>query len=180
MKTTNKKEQQVRLPELTEKLIKKDKQYASMSKRFQILYWIFLPVFLIIIIVEIINGIPLKDIIGNVFFLLAILNSALLFRFYYKAYNTVDYSQPTLLMLKKAVARYQPLQLRTLWTLLGIGFVDLGLVFNSSLGFDLIRVQMAFLALVVVSMGIGLVIWWVSYKPLRDAARAMIREIEGE
>ncbi len=180
MKATNKKEQQVRLPELTEKLIKKDKQYASMSKRLQIMYWILLPVYFILILVHIIDGSPVKDVLGSGFFLLAMLNFALLFRYYHKTYNTVDYSQPILLMLKKAVARYQPYQVKTLWALLGIVFVDLGLVFNSSLGFDVIWVQLVFGGTVLVSIGIGLRIWRVSYKPLRDAARAMIREIEGE
>ena len=178
MKQNNKTTTKVVLPELIGKLKDKDKSYSNLSKRMQIMYWILIPIYFILIIVHIIDGSGIKDIIGSFFFLLAMLNFAILFKYYHKEYNTVDYSLPTLIMLKKAVARYQPFQLKTIWALLGIVFIDIGLVLNSSLDFQVLWIQLIFLGTVLFSMGIGLIIWWINYKPLRDAALQLIKELE--
>ncbi len=169
------------LPELTEKLQKKDKHYSNISKRLQIFYWILIPIYLTLIIIHIFENSPVADIIGSGFFLLGMLTFALLFRNYYKTYKSVDYAQPTLVMLKKAADRYKPFQTKALWALLGIAFIDAGLAFGSRFDLhDMWRVQAIFWGSVLIAMAIGLIVWKINYKPLRDAALSLIKELEDE
>ena len=166
------------LIELTKWLKNEDDRYADLSKRIQIIYWILIPIFLILIIYHIADKSPIADVIGSICFLLAMLIFALFFKYYYKEYKNVDYSQPTLILLKKAAYRYKPLQLKTLWILLATLLVDAGLSLNSSLSFEFIWIQVYFLGIMALAMLIGLLIWWIRYKPLRDGALYLIREID--
>jgi len=168
------------LIEIIGRLKNEDDRYAALSKRIQIVYWILLPVFFVLIIHQIVNKNPVVDIIGSVCFLFAILIFALFFKRYYKEYKYVDYSLPTLAMLKKAAYRYKPLQLKTIWIFLAVVLVDAGLCLNTSLGFKLISVQVYFLGAIVLATVIGLLFWKIRYKPLRDNALNLIQEITGE
>ena len=168
------------LPELTEKLKKKDKHYSNISKRLQIFYWILIPIYLTLIIIHIFENSPVTDIIGSGFFLLGMLTFALLFRNYHKIYKSVDYAQPTLIMLKKAAYRYKPFQAKALWALMGIVFIDAGLAFNSKSGFGDIWIHLFFFGSVIIAMIIGLIVWKINYKPLRDAALSLIKELEDQ
>ncbi len=180
MKLNNEIVENINLIELTNRLKNEDDRYASLSKRFQIVYWIFVPIFLVFIVYDIVDKSPVVDIIGRICFLFAMLIFALFFKNYYKEYKYVDYSQPTLIMLKKAAYRYKPFQLKTLWTLLSVLLIDAGLCLNTSLGFEFIWVQVYFLGTVALAMLIGLIIWRVRYKPIRDGALHLIREIDGK
>jgi len=168
------------LIEIIGRLKNEDDRYAALSKRMQIAYWILLPVFFILIIHQIVTKNPVVDIIGSICFLFAILIFALFFKRYYKEYKYVDYSLPTLEMLKKAAYRYKPLQLKTIWFFLAVVLIDAGLCLNTSLGFKLISVQVYFLGAIVLAAVIGLLFWRVRYKPLRDKALKLIQEITGE
>ena len=168
------------LIEIINRLKNEDDRYAALSKRIQIVYWILIPIFIILIIHQIVIKNPVVDTIGSIFFLFAILIFALFFKHYYKEYKYVDYSQPTLVMLKKAASRYKPFTLKTLWILLAVILIDAGLSLNTSLGFEFISVQVYFLGAIVLATIIGLLFWRVRYKPLRDTALYLIREINGE
>ncbi len=179
MKTNSDSKESIDLNELTDKLRSEDKNYADLSKRIQIIYWVLIPVYLIMTIRHIMDGSELSNIIGSLCFLFAMLIFALGFRGYYKEYNQVDYSQPTLVMLKKAAYRYKPFQLKTLWFLLAVILIDAGLSMNTSLGADFIWVQLSFLGAMGIALFVGLYRWKIRYKPLRDSAIALIKEIEG-
>jgi len=168
------------LNELIDKLKKEDDRYATLSKIIQTVYWILIPIFIILIIHDIVDKNPNVDIIGSICFLFALVIFALFFKRYYKEYKYVDYSQPTLVMLKKAAYRYKLFQLKTLWILLAVLLIDAGLSLNASLSFKFISVQVYFLGAIVLATVIGLLFWRVRYKPLRDAALYLIREINGE
>ena len=168
------------LNQLISNLKKEDEQYAGLSKRMQYIYWIMSLIFILVIIIQIVGKSNIVYIIGNICFLFAMLIFGLLFKYYYLEYKYVDYSQPTLIMLKKAAYRYKPFQLKTLWVLLSLLLVDAGLSLNTSLGFKFIWTQVFYLGIVVLAIIIGLLIWRIRYKPIRDAALSLIREIDGE
>jgi len=180
MTMNNEQVEPVNLDKLISNLKKEDEQYAGLSKRMQYLYWIMSLIFIFVIVIQIFGKVHVVYIIGNICFLFAMLIFGLLFKYYYREYKYVDYSQPTLVMLKKAAYRYKPFQLKTLWAVLSLLLVDAGLSLNTSLGFNFIWIQVFYLGIVVLSAIIGLLIWRARYKPVRDAALSLIREIDGE
>ncbi len=166
------------LSQLTQQLKNEDVRYALISKSFQITYWILMAVYAVLIILHIIEKEPLTDIFGASCFLISMLIFALFFKNYYKEYNNVDYSAPTLIMLKKAAYRYQPFQRKTIWLLPALLFMDAGLYLNSSLNFKFWSIQLIYGGLLLIAICIGLIIWYVKYKPLRDNSLRLINEIE--
>ena len=176
MKRNSKKMESVNLGEFTSNLKSKDDKYANLCKTLQIIYWVLIPIYLIEMVVQVFENKPLVDIIGSLCLLFAMLMFAMLFRYYSKDYKNVDYSQPTLIMLKKAAYRYVPFRLSALWALLGVILVYLSFYITSSMPYWVSK-----LLIVGVGLGIiiGMIIWWIRYKPLYDGARKLIREIEG-
>lgn len=170
----------INITEFTAKLKNADDKYANLSKRFQIIYGILVPIYMLMIVAHIIDGSPWEDIVGSACYMFAMLIFALMFRYYHKQYRYVDYSQPTLMMLKKAAYRYKPFQFKLVWLILAMVFVDVALVLNTSLGFDFMWIQIFFIGSMIIAITIGLLIWRVKYKPLRDAALSLILEITGE
>lgn len=168
------------LQQLTQRLKNEDSRYAQLSKSFQIVYFVLTSIFSLLIIIHIIKKEPLSELAGALCFLVAMLSFAFFFRKYYREYNNVDYAQPTLIMLKEAAYRYQPFQRRTIWLLIPILLIDAGLALNSSLGFDLLLLQIVWFGVLVIAVCIGLAIWHVRYKPLRDNALQLIKEIEND
>jgi len=146
------------------------------------LYWGLIPVYIVIIILQIVvEKSPVVDVIGSLCYLSAMLIFAFFFMNYYKEYKYVDYSQPTLVMLKKAAYRYQPFQFRKLWRiLLAVLLIDVGLGINASHSFKFVPEHAYFLGAIALAMLIGLLIWRVRYKPIGDASFFLIREITGE
>lgn len=170
----------INLKEFTRKLRSKDDSYAQLSKGLQIFYWILVFMYSILVVRNIIANSSLQEIFASISFLLGMFIFALLFRHYYKEYKFVDYSLPTLVMLKKAAYRYKPFQVKTLWALVGVLFIDAGLTLNTVFGGSIMIIQMVFLGTIAVSLMIGLMIWRTRYKPLRDNALLLISEINGE
>ncbi|WP_291856445.1 hypothetical protein [Marinilabilia sp.] len=168
------------MDQLIHKLKNEDENYARLSRGIQIFYWIMAPVYLIMVVLHAIEGSSLNEILGGIFFFLAMLIFALFFRNYYKEYKYVDYSQPTLVMLKKAAYRYKPFQLKILWAFLAVGFINAGLSLSATHMADLLEIQLVFWSAMAMAVLIGLWRWKVRYKPIRDAALNMIREIEAD
>ncbi|KJF42101.1 hypothetical protein [Draconibacterium sediminis] len=167
------------LSKLTGKLKKEDRHYATIVKVVQIFYWIFIPLFMVKTAVEYTNSHEISDIISGVALILGFLFIALSFRKLYNEYQYVDYSLPTLEMLKKAVCRYQPFQKRALGILPGLLLMDVGLTFEwMGEGKSVLDSQLFFLGAILFGVIIGLVIWYFKYKPLRDKILHLVREIE--
>jgi hypothetical protein len=168
------------LNELIPQLQKSDKNYANIAKRLKVVYWVLLPVYSLLLIDLLIDKSPFTEILGILSFVCAMLIFALLFRKYQEEYNTVDYALPTLEMLKKAANRYKPFRRETIWALLAALFMDAGLVLNHWGEGDTMVIQLIFGGALLVALLAGLVWWYIRYKPLRDGALQLIREIEGE
>jgi len=170
----------INLDQLVNKLEKEDDRYAKICRIIQVVYWIFIPFYIYLAIRHYTESGEIKDLIGGLFYVLGFVIIAIFFGNYHKEYKYVDYSLPTLKMLKNAAYRYQPVQLKSLWILIAVLFMDAGLVLESKIGTSFMEVQVFYL--VVISMGatIGAIIWYFKYKPLRDNALRLIDEIEGE
>jgi hypothetical protein len=105
---------------------------------------------------------------------------ALFFGKYYKGYQTVNYSLPTIEMLRKAIFRYTPYRPKVIWLFLAILLMDAGITLNLSLDFQFLQMQVFFLVLMLISACIGLIIWRKKHKPIRDNAISLVHEIETE
>lgn len=163
---------------LVSKLKTEDTNYSKISRAIQIIYWIFIPVFAIMTFREYSETGNSNELISGAFFILAFLIFALFFGKYYKEYKYVDYSLPTIHMLKRAAYRYQPFQRRQLWILLALILIDLGLTFDWMDGTSVIDIQFTFIGVIIFSLVVGLIIWYFKYKPLRDDALRLISELE--
>lgn len=167
------------LGQLVAKLKKEDSFYAEISKIFQVIYWIFIPVYILLTLREYTDSYKIGELIGGACFILAFLIFALLFRKYYREYKNVDYSLPTLQMLKKAAWRYRPFQIRSLWALLALIFMDAGLASGwVDEKISMLIAQLMFWGVMFFAIIIGFVVWYIKYKPLYDETKKMIKEIE--
>lgn len=167
------------LSQLTQRLKNSDTNYARIVKGIQVMYWVLIPVYIVLTLIHIFDESRLTDILGGSCMVISMLIFALLMRHYYKEYNFVDYSQPTLIMLKKAAYRYQPFQKQAIWALVAILVMGFGLTLNNW-EFNPLKTIIPFGILMVVSVIVGLIWWYFRYKPLRDDAMALIRDIEGD
>lgn len=168
------------LSQMVKRLKTADTKYASIVKGVQIIYWIIIPMYLILIGIDIYKKDPINEILGSSGMLLGMLIFVFLMRYYSKTYSKVDYSLPTLLMLKQAAYRYQPFQWQAIWALMALVLIDAGLVFRDQATLNFWQTQIWFVPVIIVSIIGGLIWWYVRYKPLRDGALALIKEIEGE
>ncbi|MDE5420585.1 hypothetical protein L3073_00010 [Ancylomarina sp. DW003] len=170
----------INLDQLVSKLQKEDNQYAKLCKGIQIIYWIFIPFYTIMAIRHYLDSGEMSDLIGGLLYVGGFLIIAIFFGNYHKAYKYVDYSLPTLKMLKNAAYRYKPFQLKSIWVLIAILLIDTGLIIQSKIDDSFGDEQIFFFGAIFTGLAIGLIIWYFKYKPLRDNALRLIDEIEGE
>lgn len=166
------------LEELTIKLKNEDSNYAKISKSFQIMYWVFIPVYLLLSIFELKETGDINYIFSGICYAVSFLVFALVFRNYYREYITVNYSLPTLEMLKKAALRYKLFRLKTLWIVAALLFLDAGLCFNTNSYFNVLKIQALYMGSLLLGVIAGLIVWRIKYKPLRDNLLSMVSEIE--
>ncbi len=175
----NNNQEKFNLSQFVGKLKTEDIRYAKLSKGLQTVYWVLIPVYLLLAILTFIETKEIFQLVGYLCFIISFVIFALFFRKYYKEYNYVDYSLPTIKMLKKAVCRYKPFQLKAIWILIALLFMDTGLSIMMSVHFSVSVIQVYFIGAMSVAVLIGLIIWYIKYKPLYDNAKHLISEIEG-
>ena len=180
MKTDNKNNNHTDLDSLIPRLKKEDNNYAAIVKAIQIIYLIFIPLFVVITIRKYIDSHSFIDIISGACKISAFLILALSFRKYYKEYKFVDYSLPTIQMLKKAAYRYQLFQKESIRVIIPLILIDIALTLDLMEDSSIIQTQVIFWGLIMFGVLIGLLLWYTKYKPLRDQALQLIKEIEGE
>ena len=168
------------LEQLIVKLRNEDLNYARLSKVTQIVYWAFIPMYTIITGISLWESWDTNRLIGGICYILAFLIFAIFFGNYYKEYKYVDYSLPTIIMLKKAAYRYQPFQKKSVWIFLALILMDIGMSLNTSHLFSAYNTHIMFAGLIAVAIVAGYIFWVFKYKPLRDNALHLIKEIEGD
>lgn len=174
-KTTNSE-----LEGLISRLRNEDASYARISRFLQILYWMFIPFYVVMTVRHYLDNESVNQLIGGTGMVLSFLILAIFFGRYYKEYNYVDYSLPVVVMLKKAAYRYKPFQLRLIWVVLAMGLLDTGLFFGNIDEGRAMETQVFFIGAIIAAFAIGMILWYFRYKPLRDMALKLIAEIEGK
>lgn len=163
---------------LTNKLKTEDERNARMSKKIQNIYWVLIPIYVLMMLVYLFHNEPFSKVLGSICMLLGMLVFVTLFRRYVKMYKNVDYTLPTLIMLKSAAKRYRPFRSDFIWVMLALLFIDAGLAFLQVGYWDPVIIQIVFLGIVVIGIFIGLIWWFIKYKPILSAVLSLIREIE--
>jgi len=159
-------------------LKKEDSNYASMCKRLQYMYWILVPLYVLIGFIHFFDSGEWSEGIGSLCFALAMLIFAFLFRKYSKEYKYVDYSLPTVHMLRAAANRHSLFRKETIWLLGALIFLDAGLIMNSPMDASIYEIQIIFVPVMLIAMLIGFFVWYFKYKHLRDRAKAFLADIE--
>ena len=170
----------INLADVKEKIRLEDYRYGNLAGRSQILYWVFVCMYSIYTIIHIFDGSEISEVISSSCYLLGMLIFALSFKNYSKEYHQVDYSLSTLVVLKKAADRYKPFRKKTWWLVLAVCLIDAGISLTVESIDSLILAQSTVIGGTLVGITVGLVIWYKRYKPLRDEALLLIRQIEEE
>lgn len=172
------KENEAGLAQLIGRLKSEDSNYAHLSRFLQIMYWIFVPVFLFAAYRQFAGTGDYEHVLADGCKLLAFLIFAIFFGNYYKEYKHVDYSVPTLKMLKSAANRYKPLHGKLIWIVVAFILLDIGFHYNELEQSNIIVSQLLFIGAILIAVIAGLLVWYIRYKPLRDDVLHLIAEIE--
>lgn len=168
----------VEINQLVSKLKDKDLNYSKITKRGQYIYGILTIIYVIVFTIDLINEFTFSSLISGVCYLAAFAIFYLVLKKYSIEYGNVDYAEPTLEMLKKAAYRYQPFQKVTGWVFLAVLLMGFGIYQNKSLTQNATDMLYYFAIPIMSGLVIGLIVWYYKYKPLRDEALALIKEIE--
>ncbi len=185
MKTNNNSQNNIGLDSLISGLRSEDSRNEKMTRRFQWLYWALLPIYVFFLIFNPGGEHSALDRVGFGCYAVAFAAFAIFFRIYSKEYKNVDYSIPTIEMLKKAAYRYKLFHKRLLFILIPVLLVGVGTGITSS-NFntsenafnDFLISQAMYLGAISIGFCIGVIIWYNRSKPLRDHALDLIKEIE--
>ena len=181
MNLLNAKPNNLSLDKLIVDLGKKDKQYSTVCRVLKYLYWCLIPLYAILAVVSAFETGEYHHLVSGACYVIGLGIFAYFLGKFQKEYKNVDYSLPTLSMLKEAAYRWQPFQLRMIWVFIGVLFIDAGISITSYPDFSsLIEKQIFLLIVVCISVPIGLLIWYFRHKPLRDNALKLIAEIEND
>jgi hypothetical protein len=178
MKTFEQQTEHNGLSHLVSRLKSEDNSYANISKAVQIIYLLLIPFFLIMTYRNYNETGNINELISGAAFFLAFLIFIFYFGKYYNEYKYVDYSLPTVKMLRQAAYRYQLIQGRMVWILLALVLMDIGLTINRLGEYTIIKTQYYFIGAVIFGVIVGLILWYFKFKPLRDDALSLLREIE--
>ncbi len=166
--------------ELVHKLKKEDVEYKMLARGVQYMYWAFIPLYFLLTFLAWRDEQNINELISGFFYLTAFLIFAIFFRYHYKEFHEVDYSLPTLDMLKAAAKRYHPFPPKSLWLYFALLLMDMGMYFSPSLDYTFWQIQLGFLGLLLLGISGGIVFYRVKHKPIRNSALKLIAQIEGE
>ncbi len=166
------------------KLKNEDTRNQRMTNTFQWIMFIMAPLYFIIFIVNSFTSQPWHENVGFLFFSVAFLLFAFIFRKYYLEYSQIDYGLPMVEMLEKAVKRYEFWQRKTGLVIGPVILVDFGVSFSTIGHFlevepltRILIIQAVYLPTMFTAIMVGYFIWRHRQKPIRDKARELLKEI---
>lgn len=178
---------QIDIEVLSSKMVAEDNRNIKMMKRFNIFYWVLIPFYFLFFIVNPDKDIEWQNRITGLCYILAFFSFYLIFRHYIKEYSNVDYSLPTTEMLRKAIARYKLFQLKTVFILIPLILIDIGVSVSGFRFVDIadqltriVYIQAIFWPMILVAFFVGVLIWRQRQKPLRDRAIQLLDELTRE
>jgi hypothetical protein len=121
----------------------------------------------------------LSEILINIFIALSLLLFAIIYTKGYKSYGHIDYSQPTLELLKKAELRFRPINTKILLRkALAFQLIEALLAIASNSTTDFLKGQIYMGSGVILSSLIGFIVWKVKYQRIHANIVTLIKEIE--
>jgi hypothetical protein len=169
---------------LIDGLQKEDNRNIKIVRNFQWVMWVLVPIYIAIFFIDSDEGFVWFGRIGGLCYALAFASFALVFRKLYNEYKSVDYGVSTVEMLTQAVKRYNLFQRKLVLVIAPVLLVDAGMVLVSYHHTDatsvlnlILWVQALLIPSFAIGLTIGILIWRKRQKPLRDAALAMLKEI---
>ncbi|MCU4165668.1 hypothetical protein [Carboxylicivirga caseinilyticus] len=178
---------QIHLNELISKLRSEDEKSIKSTNRFKIFYFVFGAVYALVFIFHFVfdEDNSWTDSLSGFFYVLAWITFALLFRKANKEYRQIDYSLPTILMLRKAAQRYKLFQPKLTIAIGAVLLINIASSLNKveipmthEAISDIIQFQIIFVIAITASFIIGVLVWRKRQKPIRDNALALIDELE--
>lgn len=174
------------MDQLVNKLKAKDKVFMRISKGMQIFCWVLISFYFLILVVNPDPDLLINQRIGGFLYVVSFSFFALIFNRKMKDFKEVDYSLPTVVMLEKAADRYKLWKPALILAFIPVVFVDAGMVLFAMREWSMddfvtqaIKTQVFFVPLIVVSFSIGVGIWYLKQKPLRDHALKLLKELRG-
>jgi hypothetical protein len=166
-------------------LQKEDNWYSKLTRIIQIMMVVLAFVYAAVFIFNPDPSINLLKRIGGFCYVLALVFFILILRKLYLEFRYVDYGLPVTEMLRHVIKRYGLFQKKLLWIIGPVLLVDASMVFitidienGKTVAHQIIWAQELLVPSFLLGVIIGYAIWRVRQKPLRDAAKAMLREIE--
>ncbi len=177
----------INLESLISSVKDEDARNLRISRSFQWIYIAIIVLYVVLILLELKEGIYGLRTISNVLFILSFIAFSWIFRNGYKEFNSIDYSLPVIEMLRKAAKRYSLNVKKYLVLLIPIILMDAGLTisfFGDLLPISPLKriliIQAVYIPVMTISALIGIWIWYKTQKPLRDNALKLIEELESE
>ncbi|WP_461642575.1 hypothetical protein [Labilibaculum euxinus] len=163
-----------------DKLKKEDNSYGNLSRGMQIFYLVMMIIYSARTVVEYLETREVRDLVSGFCMPIAFLIFVIVFGKFHKEFKYVDYSLPTISMLKNVVKRYRPFQFKNIWVFVAMLIVNFGLSLKLADDDNFVEFQLIFWVAMIAAVLIGLLVWWIKYKVLYDNALALITELEGE
>lgn len=163
---------------LVSRLKAKDAMHAFVYRVIQIIFIVFIPLFMLFTLVPYFITGNITPIISMPFYIFAFVIFAYGLTRSYKTFKNVDYSLPTLQMLKQAANRYKPVNTEFLWFILALGVISIGLSIEKYGKIIAIQTLILPAGLIVLGLITGLITWYFKFKPIRDDVIRLIKEIE--
>lgn len=166
-------------------LKKEDSRYERMTRSFQTLMWVLTVIYAAFFVLNPDPELDLGKRIGGLCFSLSFVLFALIFSRLSNKFRFVDYGVPVTEMLKNAIKRYSLSAEKYHLIIVPVLLTDLATVLltrdigdGRTLWEHILRVQTLLIPAFLLGAAIGIAIWYIRKKPLRDAAVELLKEIE--
>ncbi len=177
MDTNNLAHNEIDFSQFVNQLKKADKRASLLYNIVKIFYLLIMAFFLVmfVIIFKFSNNV-LYESLNTILILSGLILVYIYLHYRGKDYKNADYSQTTYVMLQQTSERYKPFLTKDLLSIPGLVLMMLGTSLNSGRGFLFALVLLIVAGLVGVI--IGFVWWYFKWKPIKDNADRMLREME--
>lgn len=159
-------------------LQKEDSTNATICKILQLVYWVFIPSFVLFSLAPFLKTRDIAVIGTTPLYVLAFLALALYLGKSYRKYKAVDYSLTLVELLKQASKRYRLISLDFLWIIFAYMLISVGLAIESNMNILSLRSHSVVLLILAFAFISGFIYWFFKHKPIHDKANELINELE--
>ncbi len=164
------------MPQFINKLKKEDKKMLAVYNVIKILYLVLISFLFIEIAASIFSEGFSNTMLGSALTVLGVSLIYIYLNYRGKDYQNIDYSQTIYEMLRTTSERYKPFLTKDLLVLPGIILMGIGMGLNKDMGFA--KYQLIFWSVMIIGALLGLIYWYFKWKPVKDNADMLLKEIE--